>query len=208
MSKAQARALADPTILLPAVWDAIKKLNPRAMARNPVMFVVEIVATLTTVLFIRDIVNGTGNHLFSFQINLWLWFTVLFANFAEAVAEGRGKAQAESLRKAQVDLRAKLLANQEMKVYRTVPSSQLVRGDLVLVEAGEFIPSDGDVVEGVCSVDESAITGESAPVIRESGGDRSAVTGGTRVLSDWIVVKITATANGTSVTGTYALTIG
>jgi len=208
MSKAQARALADPTILLPAAWDAIKKLNPRAMARNPVMFVVEIVATLTTVLFIRDIVNGTGNHLFSFQINLWLWFTVLFANFAEAVAEGRGKAQAESLRKAQVDLRAKLLANQEMKVYRTVPSSQLVRGDLVLVEAGEFIPSDGDVVEGVCSVDESAITGESAPVIRESGGDRSAVTGGTRVLSDWIVVKITATVGNTFLDRMIALVEG
>jgi K+-transporting ATPase ATPase B chain len=208
MSKAQARALADPAILLPAVWDAIKKLNPRAMARNPVMFVVEIVATLTTVLFIRDIVNGTGNHLFSFQINLWLWFTVLFANFAEAVAEGRGKAQAESLRKTQVDLRAKLLANQEMKVYRTVPSSQLVRGDLVLVEAGEFIPSDGDVVEGVCSVDESAITGESAPVIRESGGDRSAVTGGTRVLSDWIVVKITATVGNTFLDRMIALVEG
>jgi potassium-transporting ATPase ATP-binding subunit len=208
MSKTKARALADPAILLPAVWDAIKKLNPRAMARNPVMFVVEIVATLTTVLFIRDIVNGTGNHLFSFQINLWLWFTVLFANFAEAVAEGRGKAQAESLRKTQVDLRAKLLANQEMKVYRTVPSSQLVRGDLVLVEAGEFIPSDGDVVEGVCSVDESAITGESAPVIRESGGDRSAVTGGTRVLSDWIVVKITATVGNTFLDRMIALVEG
>jgi K+-transporting ATPase ATPase B chain len=208
MSKAQARALADPTILLPAVWDAIKKLNPRAMARNPVMFVVEIVATLTTVLFIRDIVNGTGNHLFSFQINLWLWFTVLFANFAEAVAEGRGKAQAESLRKTQIALRAKLLANQEMKVYRTVPSSQLVRGDLVLVEAGELIPSDGDVVEGVCSVDESAITGESAPVIRESGGDRSAVTGGTRVLSDWIVVKITATVGNTFLDRMIALVEG
>jgi K+-transporting ATPase ATPase B chain len=208
MSKAKARALADPAILLPAVWDAVKKLNPRSMARNPVMFVVEIVATLTTVLFIRDIMNGTGNHLFSFQINLWLWFTVLFANFAEAVAEGRGKAQAESLRKTQVDLRAKLLANQEMKVYRTVPSSQLVRGDLVFVEAGELIPSDGDVVEGVCSVDESAITGESAPVIRESGGDRSAVTGGTRALSDWIVVKITATVGNTFLDRMIALVEG
>jgi K+-transporting ATPase ATPase B chain len=208
MSKAKARALADPAIMFPAVWDAIKKLNPRSMARNPVMFVVEIVATLTTVLLVRDIVNGTGNHLFSFQINLWLWFTVFFANFAEAVAEGRGKAQAESLRKTQVDLRAKLLANQEMKVYRTVPSSQLVRGDLVFVEAGELIPSDGDVVEGVCSVDESAITGESAPVIRESGGDRSAVTGGTRVLSDWIVVKITATVGNTFLDRMIALVEG
>jgi K+-transporting ATPase ATPase B chain len=208
MSKAKARALADPAIMFPAVWDAIKKLNPRSMARNPVMFVVEIVATLTTVLLVRDIVNGTGNHLFSFQINLWLWFTVFFANFAEAVAEGRGKAQAESLRKTQVDLRAKLLANQEMKVYRTVPSSQLVRGDLVFVEAGELIPSDGDVVEGVCSVDESAITGESAPVIRESGGDRSAVTGGTRVLSDWIVVKITAAVGNTFLDRMIALVEG
>src|ERR1700753_1600519 len=201
-------SIADASILVPAVWDSFKKLHPRAMARNPVMFVVEIVATLTTVLLIRDIVNGAGDHLISFQINLWLWFTVLFANFAEAVAEGRGKAQAESLRKTQVDLRAKLLANQEMKVYRTVPSSQLVRGDLVFVEAGELIPSDGDVVEGVCSVDESAITSESAPVIRESGGDRSAVTGGTRVLSDWIVVKITATVGNTFLDRMIALVEG
>jgi K+-transporting ATPase ATPase B chain len=201
-------SIADPTIFSPAIWDAFKKLNPRAMARNPVMFVVEIVATLTTVLFIRDLVSGTGDHLFSFQINLWLWFTVLFANFAEAVAEGRGKAQAESLRKTKVDLEAKLLADQNTKVWRKVPATQLSRGDLVLVETGELIPSDGDIVEGVASVDESAITGESAPVIRESGGDRSAVTGGTRVLSDWIVVKITATKGNTFLDRMIALVEG
>jgi K+-transporting ATPase ATPase B chain len=178
------------------------------MARNPVMFVVEIVATLTTVLFIRDIATGTGDYLFSFQINLWLWFTVLFANFAEAVAEGRGKAQAESLRKAKVDLEAKLLSSQEMKIWRKVPAAQLQRGELVLVEAGELVPSDGDIVEGIASVDESAITGESAPVIRESGGDRSAVTGGTRVLSDWIVVKITATKGNTFLDRMIALVEG
>jgi K+-transporting ATPase ATPase B chain len=209
MSKTRSTAsIVDTSILLPAVWGAFKKLDPRAMARNPVMFVVEIVATLTTVLFIRDLFAGTGDHLFSFQINLWLWFTVLFANFAEAVAEGRGKAQAESLRKTKVDLEAKLLSSQELKVWRKVPATQLSRGDLVYVEAGELIPSDGDIVEGVASVDESAITGESAPVIRESGGDRSAVTGGTRVLSDWIVVKITATKGNTFLDRMIALVEG
>ncbi|HEY1631374.1 MAG TPA: potassium-transporting ATPase subunit KdpB [Rhizomicrobium sp.] len=207
MSKARS-SIADASIILPAVWGAVKKLDPRAMARNPVMFVVEIVATLTTILFIRDLATGRGDHLFSFQINLWLWFTVLFANFAEAVAEGRGKAQADSLRKTKTDLEAKLLADQKMKVWRKVPAQQLSRGDLVLVEAGELIPSDGDVVEGVCSVDESAITGESAPVIRESGGDRSAVTGGTRVLSDWIVMRITATKGNTFLDRMIALVEG
>ena len=209
MSKTRSRAsITDSAILLPAIQGAFIKLNPRAMARNPVMFVVEIVATLTTMLFIRDLITHTGDHLFSFQINLWLWFTVLFANFAEAVAEGRGKAQAESLRKTKIDLDAKLLANQQMKVWRKVPATQLERGNLVLVEAGELIPSDGDIVEGVASVDESAITGESAPVIRESGGDRSAVTGGTRVLSDWIVVKITATKGNTFLDRMIALVEG
>jgi K+-transporting ATPase ATPase B chain len=201
-------SIADPAIFLPAMWGAFRKLNPRAMARNPVMFVVEIVATLTTALFVRDLIAGTGDHLFSFQINLWLWFTVLFANFAEAVAEGRGKAQAESLRKTKVDLEAKLLSDQNMKVWREVPAAQLSRGDLVLVEAHELVPSDGDIVEGVASIDESAITGESAPVIRESGGDRSAVTGGTRVLSDWIVVKITATKGNTFLDRMIALVEG
>ncbi|MGN6516657.1 MAG: potassium-transporting ATPase subunit KdpB [Rhizomicrobium sp.] len=200
--------LTDSRIVVPAIWESIKKLNPRTMARNPVMFVVEIVATLTTTLFLRDLAQGTGDHLFSFQINLWLWFTVLFANFAEAVAEGRGKAQADSLRRTKVDLEAKVVPNKDMKVWRKVPATQLERGDLVLVEAGELIPSDGDIVEGVASVDESAITGESAPVIRESGGDRSAVTGGTRVLSDWIVVKITATKGNTFLDRMIALVEG
>ncbi|MBS0279506.1 MAG: potassium-transporting ATPase subunit KdpB, partial [Proteobacteria bacterium] len=208
MSPKNRASIADASILVPAIWDSFKKLDPRKMARNPVMFTVEIVATLTTILFIRDLAQGIGDHLFSFQINLWLWFTVLFANFAEAVAEGRGKAQADSLRKTKVDLEAKLLAHQEMKVWRKVPAAQLERGDLVLVEAGELIPSDGDIVEGVASVDESAITGESAPVIRESGGDRSAVTGGTRVLSDQIVVKITATKGSTFLDRMIALVEG
>ena len=200
--------MTDPRILVPAIGDAFRKLSPRAMVRNPVMFTVEIVATLTTILFLRDLFTGAGNLGFSFQINLWLWFTVLFANFAEAVAEGRGKAQAATLRKTKVELKAKKLANQEMRVYRTVSAFDLERGDLVLVEAGELIPSDGDVVEGVASVDESAITGESAPVIRESGGDRSAVTGGTRVLSDSIVVKIAATRGSTFLDRMIALVEG
>jgi K+-transporting ATPase ATPase B chain len=200
--------ITDPAILFPAIGAAFKKLDPRVMAHNPVMFVVEIVATLTTVLFVRDLASGGAHLAFSFQINLWLWFTVLFANFAEAVAEGRGKAQAASLRKTKIDLMAKKLANQEMKVWRKVPATELVRGDLVLVEAGELIPSDGDVVEGVASVDESAITGESAPVIRESGGDRSAVTGGTRVLSDFIVIKITASRGSTFLDRMIALVEG
>ncbi len=200
--------LTDSKILLPAIGEAFLKLDPRKMARNPVMFVVEIVATLTTVLFIRDVTSGAEHLSFSFQINLWLWFTVLFANFAEAVAEGRGKAQAATLRKTKVELTAKKLADQQMRVYRTVPAYTLERGDLVLVETGELIPSDGDVIEGVASVDESAITGESAPVIRESGGDRSAVTGGTRVLSDSIIVRITASRGSTFLDRMIALVEG
>jgi len=200
--------ITNPAILVPAIGDSFKKLNPRHMMSNPVMFVVEIVAALTTVLFVRDLFTGGTGLSFSFQINLWLWFTVLFANFAEAVAEGRGKAQAASLRKTKTELMAKKLADQALKIWRNVPAEELVRGDLVLVEAGELIPSDGDVVEGVASVDESAITGESAPVIRESGGDRSAVTGGTRVLSDSIVVKITATQGSTFLDRMIALVEG
>ncbi len=205
--KTQANTL-DRAILLPAIGSAFKKLDPRAMARNPVMFVVEVTATLTTFLFLRDLLHG-GQHLaFAFQINLWLWFTVLFANFAEAVAEGRGKAQAETLRRTRSDTIAKVLADQAAKIYSRKPAQLLERGDLVLVEPGDIIPSDGEVVEGVASVDESAITGESAPVIRESGGDRSAVTGGTRVLSDYIVVKITATRGSTFLDRMIALVEG
>ena len=166
------------------------------MIKNPVMFVVEIVAALTTVIFLRDLVTGGASLAFTFQIILWLWFTVLFANFAEAVAEGRGKAQAESLKKTRTESQAKLLTGSD-KTYRLVPGTALKVGDIVLVEAGDNIPSDGEVIEGVASVNEAAITGESAPVIRESGGDRSAVTGGTQVLSDWIRVRITAAQGST-----------
>jgi len=186
----------DPKILNPAVRASFVKLHPRAMIKNPVMFVVEIVAALTTVIFIRDLLTG-GEHLgFTFQIILWLWFTVLFANFAEAVAEGRGKAQAESLRKTRTESQAKLLSGFDGTIH-LVPGTSLKVGNIVLVEAGDNIPSDGEVIEGVASVNEAAITGESAPVIRESGGDRSAVTGGTQVLSDWIKVRITAAQGST-----------
>ncbi len=186
----------DPKIVGPAVRAAFVKLDPRLMIKNPVMFVVEVVAALTTVIFLRDLVTGGENLVFTFQIILWLWFTVLFANFAEAVAEGRGKAQAESLRKARTESQAKLLTDSGSD-YRLVPSTRLKVGDIVMVEAGDMIPSDGEVIEGVASVNEAAITGESAPVIRESGGDRSAVTGGTQVLSDWIRVRITAEQGST-----------
>src|SRR6266704_270726 len=176
----------DPKIVVPAIGSAFAKLDPRLMIKNPVMFVVEVVAALPTVIFLRNLVMGGGGDSlgFTFQIILWLWFTVLFANFAEAVAEGRGKAQAESLRRTRTESQAKLLSGSD-KTYRLVSGTSLKIGDTVLVEAGDNIPSDGEVIEGVASVNEAAITGESAPVIRESGGDRSAVTGGTQVLSDW-----------------------
>jgi potassium-transporting ATPase ATP-binding subunit len=186
----------DPKIVMPAIGSALVKLDPRAMVKNPVMFVVEVVAMLTTVIFLRDLVSGGTGLGYDFQIILWLWFTVLFANFAEAVAEGRGKAQAESLRKTRRESHAKLL-NGRGRDYRLVPGTSLKVGDIVLVEAGDNIPSDGEVIEGIASVNEAAITGESAPVIRESGGDRSAVTGGTQVLSDWIRVRITAAQGST-----------
>ncbi|MCC8944890.1 MULTISPECIES: potassium-transporting ATPase subunit KdpB [Bradyrhizobium] len=191
-----ASTMFDPKILVPAIRSAFVKLDPRLMAKNPVMFVVEVVAALTTVIFVRDLVTGSANLGFTFQIILWLWFTVLFANFAEAVAEGRGKAQAESLKKTRTESQAKLLTGTD-RTYRMVPGTSLKVGDVVLVEAGDNIPSDGEVIEGVASVNEAAITGESAPVIRESGGDRSAVTGGTQVLSDWIRVRITAAQGST-----------
>ena len=197
--------ITDPQILLPAIRGAFVKLNPQHMIANPVMFVVEIVATLTTILFLRDIFTGGAHLLFSFQINLWLWFTLVFANFAEAVAEGRGKAQAASLRKTRSETGAKLL---EKGTWREVPATMLKPGDVVLVEAGDLIPSDGEVIEGVASVNEAAITGESAPVIRESGGDRSAVTGGTTVISDQIKVRITAAQGSTFLDRMIALVEG
>ena len=210
MSHPKATSLYDPKILVPAIGSAFVKLDPRTLARNPVMFVVAVVSALTTVIFLRDIVVGNGGLGFTFQIILWLWFTVLFANFAEAVAEGRGKAQADALRRTRTETQAKLLAGPtaDRKAFRTVPGTSLKVGDVVIVEAGEIIPSDGEVIEGVASVNEAAITGESAPVIRESGGDRSAVTGGTQVLSDWIRVRITAAAGSTFIDRMIALVEG
>lgn len=179
-------------LIVPAMKDAFRKLDPRVQVRNPVMFVVEIGALLTTIFTLRDLVAG-GRAMamiaLNIQLALWLWITVLFANFAEALAEGRGKAQAETLRRTRSETKAKKLFDGRVQ---QIPASQLRKGDIVLVEAGDIIPGDGEVIEGIASVDESAVTGESAPVIRESGGDRSAVTGGTRVLSDWIRVRITA----------------
>jgi K+-transporting ATPase ATPase B chain len=189
-------ALFDPKIVGPAIGSAFIKLDPRTLIKNPVMFVLEIVTILTTIILVRDLLTGGGKVGFEFQIILWLWFTVLFANFAEAIAEGRGKAQAEALRRTRTETKAKLLAGSGRN-YKLVPSTGLQVGNVVLVEAGDLIPSDGEVIEGVASVNEAAITGESAPVIRESGGDRSAVTGGTQVLSDWIRVRITAAPGST-----------
>jgi potassium-transporting ATPase ATP-binding subunit len=191
MASAKTISIWDPAIVSAAIRDSFKKLHPRTMAKNPVMFVVEVGSLLTTVDLIRDAVAGRGHLGFEFQITFWLWLTVLFANFAEAMAEGRGKAQADTLRKARTETTANLIVNGGGKT-ETVPAARLKSGDVVMVSAGEFIPGDGEIIDGVASVDESAITGESAPVIRESGGDRSAVTGGTRVLSDWIKVRITA----------------
>ena len=189
-SHGRAKPLTDPKILRGAILDSFVKLAPRVMVKNPVMFVVEVGAVVTTIEWVRDIAHHAAGTGFGLQISLWLWFTVLFANFAEAMAEGRGKAQAENLRKARTETTARRL--KEDGCTETVPSSALRAGDLVQVCTGEFIPGDGEVVVGVASVDESAITGESAPVIREAGGDRSAVTGGTRVLSDEIQVCITS----------------
>jgi K+-transporting ATPase ATPase B chain len=178
------------SIVARAIWDSVLKLNPRTLMKNPVMFVVEIGSVVTTVDLIYGAIKHQPGFSFALQITLWLWFTVLFANFAEAMAEGRGKAQADTLRKARAETMARRL--NASGGTDEVPGSNLRAGDVVVVSAGEFIPGDGEVIEGVASVDESAITGESAPVIRESGGDRSAVTGGTRVLSDEIKVKITS----------------
>ncbi len=193
------RVLSSPEIVLldrriagQALRVALRKLDPRALIRNPVMFVVEVVAVLASLVFVRDLVAGAPDTAVIGQIAAWLWFTVLFATFAEAVAEGRSKARADSLRATHQETLAKRLVSPRPREYEMVRSSLLRTGDLVLVEAGDIIPADGDATEGIASVDKSAITGESAPVIRESGGDRSAVTGGTRVVSDWLVVQVTA----------------
>jgi len=201
----RARPLFDPPIVKRAIGDSFVKLHPRLMMKNPVMFVVEVGAAMTTLEIFKDLAMG-HNIGFTFQISLWLWFTVLFANFAEAMAEGRGKAQADTLRKTKTETMAKRLKNG--KKYETVAATLLRRGDVVLVERGDIIPGDGDVIEGIASVDESAITGESAPVIRESGGDRSAVTGGTRVLSDQIKVQITSNPGETFLDRMIALVEG
>jgi K+-transporting ATPase ATPase B chain len=193
-AQTQKLKLFDPTILKRAVADAVWKIDPRVQVRNPVMFVVGVGATLTTLLFF-DALRGEGEApaWFIGTITLWLWFTILFANFAEAMAEGRGKAQADTLRKARGTTPAKRLAEPRYgSTWQVVRSEELRPGDVVLIEAGDTIPSDGEVTEGVASVDESTVTGESAPVIRESGGDRSSVTGGTKVLSDWLVVRVTS----------------
>ena len=208
MAKATQTSLFDRRILLPAIGASLRKLDPRLMVKNPVMFVVEVVAALTTALFLRDLVTGGAHLAFTFQIIIWLWFTVLFANFAEAVAEGRGKAQADALRRTRTETQAKLLTGERRSTFKVVAGTSLKVGDVVLVEAGEIIPSDGEVIEGVASVNEAAITGESAPVIRESGGDRSAVTGGTQVLSDWIKVRITAAPGSTFLDRMIALVEG
>jgi len=211
-----AASLFDPTITRRALGDSFKKLDPRLQAKNPVMFVVEIGSVISTIEFVRTLIDPglAGDRLFVFGVAVWLWFTVLFANFAEAMAEGRGKAQADTLRRARSETLAKRLrVNDSTPSLRNAPTEevaapQLRKGDLVLVEAGDMIPSDGEIIEGVASVDESAITGESAPVIRESGGDRSAVTGGTRVLSDWIVVRISSSAGETFLDRMIALVEG
>src|SRR5213082_567427 len=207
VAQVRKQSLADTRILTRAVTDSFRKLAPRTMVKNPVMFVVEVGAVLTTVQLVWNAFHHAGQISFGLQITLWLWFTVLFANFAEAMAEGRGKAQADTLRRARSETVANRIVAKDQRVEQ-IPSSKLKAGDLVLVAAGEFIPSDGEIIEGVASVDESAITGESAPVIREAGGDRSAVTGGTRVLSDQIKIKITSNPGETFLDRTIALVEG
>jgi len=202
----RARPLFDPAIVRRATAASFVKLNPLFLLKNPVMFVVEVGAVLTTVFLIRDVVTGAGGIGFQFQISLWLWFTVLFANFAEAMAEARGKAQADALRKTQKAVIAKRLA--VAGEIELVPGSMLRAGDIVVCDAKDVIPGDGEVIEGAASVDESVITGESAPVIRESGGDRSAVTGGTSVLSDQIKIRITSNPGETFVDRMIALVEG
>ncbi len=202
---AKAKSLWDPPIVRRAVADSFRKLHPRTMASNPVMFVVEVGAVLTTWRLIQDAISGGSGIGFELQITFWLWLTVLFANFAEAMAEGRGKAQADTLRRAKTEAVAR---RERGDTFEIVPAASLRKGDIVRVDAGDVIPADGDIIEGVASVDESAITGESAPVIREAGGDRSAVTGGTRVLSDWIRVRVTVNPGETFLDRMIALVEG
>lgn len=191
-----------------ALLDAFRKLDPRSLLRNPVIFTTAAVAALASLLFVREVLSGQAQLLFSAQVIAWLWFTVLFANFAEALAEGRGKAQAAALRSTRTQTQAKLLASANTSTYSRVSAAELKVGQIVLVETGDLIPGDGEVIEGLAMVDESAITGESAPVLRESGGDRSAVTGGTRVLSDQIKVRITAAAGSSFLDRMIALVEG
>jgi K+-transporting ATPase ATPase B chain len=207
MARTKEISIFDPAILLPAARGSVAKLDPRGLVRNPVIFVTAVVAAVATLAFARDLAHGAGAA-FSGQIAVWLWFTVLFANFAEAVAEGRGKAQADALRKLKTETWAKRIVHAESGIYEKVPATELEVGDVVLAEAGDTIPGDGTVVGGIASVNESAITGESAPVIRESGGDRSAVTGGTIVLSDWIRVRITAAQGSAFIDRMIALVEG
>src|SRR6202051_3385410 len=205
MAEKKSKSLWDAKIIRRALVDAMVKLDPRTMMKNPVMFVVEVGSVVTTALLFRE----KQSFAFNLQITLWLWFTVLFANFAEAMAEGRGKAQADTLRKAKGDTTAIRLKSANKDAEREQVSSAALRsGDIIYVEAGLYIPGDGEVIDGVASVDESAITGESAPVIREAGGDRSAVTGGTKVLSDWIIVKITSNPGETFLDRMIALVEG
>jgi K+-transporting ATPase ATPase B chain len=203
----RARPLFDPEIVRRATTESFVKLNPITLLKNPVMFVVEVGAALVTVFLLRDIFTGAAGKIgFQLQISLWLWFTVLFANFAEAMAEARGKAQADTLRKTKTDSMAnRLRDNGKIEV---VAASKLRSGDIVVAKTGELIPGDGEVIDGIATVDESVITGESAPVIRESGGDRSAVTGGTRVLSDQIKIRITSNPGETFLDKMIALVEG
>ena len=208
--KMDAIALFDPDIIKKAIIDAVWKLDPRQLMRNPVIFVTEVVTALVTILWIRELVLYQGAPFFTGQIAAWLWFTVLFATFAEAVAEGRGKAQAASLRQSRSDVSARRykIPSKPEAGYEIINATELRQGDVVLVEVGEMIPLDGDIIEGIAAVNEAAITGESAPVIREAGGDRCAVTGGTTVLSDWIRVKITASPGETFIDRMIALVEG
>lgn len=214
MTTKQARPLFDPPIVRRALLDAVKKLNPRHQLRNPVMFTVLLGSVLTSVIFVRMLAGSDSSSTaesacFVLGISLWLWFTVLFANFAEAMAEGRGKAQADTLRQARRDVTAKRLREPRRDAkHESVAASLLRKDDVVLVEAGDFVPADGEVLEGIASVNEAAITGESAPVVRESGGDRSSVTGGTVVLSDWLLVRITANPGETFLDRMIALVEG